>query len=56
MGISKNVLFVDNPLPIPVRSRLVTENFCDHKPKIPEKSCDQYGKGLKNEGFFGKKS
>jgi hypothetical protein len=56
MGISKNVLFVDNPLPIPVRSRLVTENFCDHKPKIPEKSCDHYGKGAKNECFFGKKS
>ena len=53
---SKNVLFVDNPLPIPVRSTLVTENICYHKSKITEKSCDHYGKGAKNKGFFGKKS
>ena len=52
----KNVLSVDNPLPIPVRSTLVTENICDHKPKITKKSCDHYGKGAKNKGFFGKKS
>jgi hypothetical protein len=53
---SKNVLFVDNPLPIPVRSTVVTENICDHKPKIPEKCCDHYGKGVKKRVFFGKKS
>ena len=48
--------FVDNPLPIPVRSRPVTENFLDHKRKILEKSCDHYGKGPKNEGFLRMKS
>jgi hypothetical protein len=53
---SKNVLFVDNPLPIPVRSTPETENFLDHKPKILEKSYDHYGKGVKNQGFFGKKT
>jgi len=49
------VLFVDKPLPIPVRSTLVTENILDHKEKIPEKSCYHNGKGSKNQGFFGKK-
>ena len=55
-GQSKNVLSVDNPLPIPVRSTLVTENILDHKPKIPKNSCDHYGQSSKIKVFLGKKS
>jgi hypothetical protein len=43
-------------LPIPVRLTLETENFLDHKQKITQKSCDHYGKGSKNRGFFGIRS
>ena len=55
-GQSKNVLSVDNPLPIPVRSTLVTENILDHKPKIPKKSCDHNSQSSKIKVFSGKKS
>jgi hypothetical protein len=50
----KNVLSVDNPLPIPVRSSVVTENICYHKLKITEKVVTNMVRVEKSRFFQGR--